>query len=273
MSKITLRALFVGAWLILGAATASSAFAWGQKGHDVTCNIAQRHLTKKAQKAISEIFDGKSIVYWSNWMDNASHGAEFAYTKTWHYKNIDAGESFDEAPLNENGDVVTAIEAQVAALKSGTLNKEASALALKMLVHLVGDLHCPMHMGHRSDSGGNRWQVQYFNNGSNLHSVWDSSIVESAHKWTYTEWANELDVLGKGPAVFGRGNKDIQAITAGSLRDWGKETFAIATYVYDNTPVGSKLSYDEVAFWTPVIEQQFLYGGLRLAALLNDIFQ
>ena len=65
--------------------------AWGQKGHDVTCEIAERHLDRGARKAVRRLLQGKSMVYWSNWLDNASHTPEYAYTKTWHYKNIDAG--------------------------------------------------------------------------------------------------------------------------------------------------------------------------------------
>lgn len=256
----TFIALIFGAGLILSAQTAS---AWGQKGHDVTCAIAERHLTPKAQKRISELFNGKSIVYWANWMDNASHTPDFKYTSTWHYKNIDADETYETAALNENGDVVTAIDAMASALKSGQLNKDQAALDLKFLVHLVGDLHCPMHMAHKSDRGGNRWQIQYFNNPKNLHGIWDTDLVESAHKWTYTEWADQIDRAGKAEQA---------AITAGTLNDWGKETFTITQKIYDSTPEGSKLSYDYVSEWAPVIEQQFLRGGLRLAALLNYIF-
>ena len=255
--------------IILGTSAAlllSSAdlFAWGQKGHDTTCAIAEKHLTGRAKRQINDILDGKSIVYWANWLDNASHTPEFAYTKTWHYKNIDADETYETAVENPSGDVEKAIAAQIAALKSGTLNKEAQAQALKMLVHLVGDLHCPMHMGHRSDSGGNRWQVQFFNNGTNLHSIWDSGLLENAHKWTYTEWVNQID----------RGSrKENKAIMQGTLADWGKETLEVATEVYAKTPVGQKMSYDEVAFWAPTIETQLQKGGLRLAAILNDIFK
>lgn len=64
-----------------GITASMDAFSWGQKGHDVTCAVAQRHLTKKAQKQISYLLDGKSIVYWANWMDNASHQREYSYTE------------------------------------------------------------------------------------------------------------------------------------------------------------------------------------------------
>ena len=95
-------------------------YCWGQKGHDVTCAVAQRHLTRKAARKIDEILDGKTIVYWANWMDNASHTPEYRYTSSWHYRNTDEGETFSGAPLNENGDVVRAVNEQIAALKSGS---------------------------------------------------------------------------------------------------------------------------------------------------------
>ena len=91
--------------------------AWGQKGHDVTCEIAERHLDRGARKAVRKLLEGKSMVYWSNWLDNASHTPEYAYTKTWHYKNIEAGVKYEDAELEPLGDVVTAINRQVQILK------------------------------------------------------------------------------------------------------------------------------------------------------------
>lgn len=256
-----LRMICLGAGLL---AVSVNGYSWGQKGHDVTCAVAQKHLTKKADRKVTELLDGKSIVYWANWMDNASHTPEYKYTSTWHYKNIDADETFENAALNEDGDVVRAINEQIAALKSGELSREEQVLSLKFLVHLMGDLHCPMHMGHKSDRGGNRWQVQYFGKGTNLHSIWDSSIIESAHKWTYTEWVEQIDT----------NSKDVNRVLAeGTPESWAKETYEICKTVYDGTPVGSKLSYDYVSEWTPTIEGQLLRAGLRLASVLNDIFR
>lgn len=240
------------------------AYSWGQKGHDVTCSIAQNHLCKKAKKEIAQLLDGQSIVYWSNWLDNASNTPEYAYSKTWHYKNVDADQTFESAPVNENGDVLTALHAQTAILKDKKASIDDRRLALKMVIHLMGDLHQPMHMGHKSDLGGNRWKINYFRADNNLHGIWDTQLVESAHKWSYGEWTNELDRLSKAQV------RDIQS---GTPEEWGKQTFELATQVYEGSPEGSKLSYDYVRTWTPVIEQQFLRGGLRLANVLNEIFK
>ena len=93
------------------------ASAWGQKGHDVVAYIAEKHLSKRTLKRVTEVLDGNSLVYVANWMDNASHTPAYAYTKTWHYKNIDAGVAYEDAELEPNGDVVTAIHAQLQVLK------------------------------------------------------------------------------------------------------------------------------------------------------------
>lgn len=245
------------------ATSAIQGFSWGQKGHDTVSYIAEQHLTPTAKAAAEKLLGGKSIVYYSNWLDNASHTPEYAYSKTWHYKNIDADETYDDAELLPAGDVVRAITEQSKVLDNKKSTDEQKALALKMIVHLVGDIHQPMHMGHRSDLGGNRWSVKYFKRPANLHSIWDTNLVESAHNWSYTEWQQQID----------RATPEEQAaiLEDKSPEKWGKETYYIAKEIYDTTPQEYNVSYDYIAKWAPVIEQQFLKGGLRLADLLNSI--
>lgn len=240
-----------------------SAMSWSQKGHDVVANIAQRHLTPATAAAVDSLLDGKSMVYWANWLDNASHTPDYAYTKTWHYKNVDEGVRYEEAQANPSGDAVTAVKQQIELLSNPSTPGADPTLALKILIHVTGDMHQPMHMGHATDLGGNRVKVKYFGRDTNLHSVWDGSLVESAHKWSYTEWSDQIDRVS---------NEQEAAIVDGSIDDWAKQTLALATQVYQSTPEGTNLSYDQVAAATPVIEQQLLNGGLRLAHLLNLIF-
>lgn len=248
-------AVLTGCWI--------QAYAWGQKGHDTVTAIAEKHLTPAAKTEVDSLLDGMSIVYWANWLDNASHTPEYAYSKTWHYKNIDTGLDYESAPLNDNGDIVRAVQSRIEVLKDASASKDEKVLALKMLVHLLGDMHQPMHLGHLSDLGGNRWAVKYFNRDKNLHGVWDSDLVESAHKWSYTEWVYQIDRTTPSKK---------KEILYGTPDDWAKETFTIATDVYDSTPEGTNISYDYIAKWTPTIENQFLKGGLRLADILNALF-
>ena len=124
-------------------------------------------------------------------------------------------------------------------------------------------MHQPMHMGHLSDLGGNKWQLRFFDRGTNLHSIWDNSLMNSGHAWTYTEWQQQLDRLSPEQEA---------AETTGNVDDWARQTHEIATRVYDYFPIGAKVSYNHIAHWTPVIEQQILRGGLRLARILNAIY-
>ncbi len=258
-----LRNLSIALTLGIATLTAPAASAWGQKGHDVTAYIAEQHLTPAARAAVDSLFEGKSMVYWANWLDNASHTPPYAYTKTWHYKNIDAGERYEEAQANPAGDAVLAIKAQLETLRDPHKSLADRQLAMKILVHVVGDIHQPMHMGHATDLGGNRVKVKFFGRDNNLHAVWDTNIVESAHKWGFTEW--QLMIDRATPAGQ-------EAIIDGTIDDWAKQTVAIATQIYEETPEGTNLSYNEVARWAPVIEDQLLRGGLRLAHLLNTLF-
>lgn len=249
--------------LALSALVTMQCFGWGQKGHDVTCTIAKRHMTANANKAVMELLDGKSMVYWANWLDNASHTAEYAYTKTWHYRNVDADQTWETAPNLPEGDIVRALNEQIAKLKATETPRSERQLALKMVIHLMGDLHQPLHIGRSTDRGGNNHKITFFKQPNNLHSVWDSNILEAGHKWSYTEWADEIDNASTEEAA---------QIRQGNISDWGKETHTICQTVYEETPENSNISYDEVAKWTLVIEQQLLRGGIRLASVLNEIF-
>ena len=146
---------------------AGSVYGWGQKGHDVTAYIAECHLTPEAAQKIDKVLNGHSPVYYCNWMDIASHTPEYNYTKTWHYLNIDEGQTLETMPRNPKGDVLTAVTTLVAELKAGGLAPEAETEKLKMLIHLVGDMHCPMHTGRLSDIGGNQRPVLMFGRRTN----------------------------------------------------------------------------------------------------------
>lgn len=240
------------------------ASAWGQKGHDVVAYIAEKHLSKRTLKRVTEVLDGNSLVYVANWMDNASHTDEYAYTKTWHYVNVGPDEgSYNNSTKTSSGDVVTAINGIVERIKSGTLTDKQERAELMMLIHLVGDMHCPMHAGMKSDRGGNSTKVKYFGKQRNLHSVWDSDIVESAHRWSYSEWQQQVDRASR---------KEQKRIAQGCPNDWIEETVLLARDIYARSSTDENLSYDYVAHYAPVVEQQLLKGGIRLAKILEELY-
>ena len=240
-------------------------FGWGQKGHDVVAYIAECNLTPEAYQKVVKKLGDHSLVYYANWLDNASYSDQYRYTKTWHYANVDEGYTYDTMPKNEKGDVVTAINGIIAELKSGKLSAEQENVRLRMLIHLVGDIHCPMHAGHLSDRGGNSVIVKFFDKETKLHSLWDTALVEAAHKWSYTEWEQQLNRYCT--------TEQKQKLAQGEAVDWLNESHKIATEIYKVSPEKGKLYYDYITYYTPVIEKQLLSGGLRLAKILNELYE
>ena len=241
-----------------------NAFGWGQKGHDVVAYVAEQNLSARVARKVTKVLEGHSLVYYANWMDNASHTPEYAHTSTWHYANVDEGYTYQTMPKNENGDVVQAVINLTEQLKKGGMTSQEESVALRMLIHLVGDMHCPIHAGHKTDLGGNRVEVLYFGKPQKLHSIWDSALVESAHNWGYTEWQREIDRQPR---------KEDKKVQEGTPEQWFMETVELCKGVYKDMPEGAKISYDEVAKYAPLIEQQLLKGGLRLAKLLEYIYK
>ena len=242
-----------------------TSFGWGQKGHDVVAYIAECNLSPKVYQKVVKVLNHHSPVYYANWLDNASYSDEYRYTKTWHYANVDEGFTYETMPKNEKGDVVSGINLCIAEIKSGKLTPEQESARLKMLIHLVGDIHCPMHAGRLSDRGGNNVTVKFFNRDIKLHKLWDTELVEAAHKWSYTEWEQQLNRYCSAERKA--------ELAKGEAKDWLEQSHAIATEIYTISPEKSKLCYDYITYYTPVIEKQLLSGGLRLARILNELYK
>ena len=267
--KKYLSAFFCTALLLSSIST----FAWGPTGHDVVAAIAEQHLSKKAKKEISKLLDGKSIVYYSSWMDNIQNSPywENGYdkTKTWHYANVDKGHTYETMEKNKDGDVVNGLEMLTKEMKENyaQLTDSMKVDYLKMIVHMVGDLHCPMHAGRLSDRGGNGTKVKWFGQNTNLHSIWDSKMIDSARKWSYSEWVEHLDRANK---------KYRKSVMRGTYEEWFMDTVDGAASLYEyveNMGVDNpNLSYQYVYDFSPLLEDRLLVGGYRLAYVLNTIF-
>ena len=252
----------------------TAAYAWGPKGHDVVAAIAEQHLTPKAKKKINKLLDGRSIVHYASWMDNIQNSPYWEYgynkTKTWHYANVDKGLTYETMPKNPAGDVVSGLEFLTKEMTENYDNLTDSMRVdyLKMIVHMVGDLHCPMHAGRLSDRGGNDTKVYWFNEKSSMHSIWDSKMIEAAKKWSHTEWVFYLDRTDK---------KFRKSVVEGNYEDWFMTTVSEAAafyeYVENTGEEMPNLSYGFVFEFTPLLERQLLNGGHRLAYVLNTIFK
>ncbi|HET8737524.1 MAG TPA: S1/P1 nuclease [Pricia sp.] len=248
-------------FLISGLTFANDA-VWSKTGHRVVGEVAQQHLTARARKAIENLLDGQSLAEVSTLGDEIK--ADNAYRKfsAWHYVNFPAHKKYGDEPPSKNGDLMTGIEKCIEGIKNSNSSKADRVFYLKMFVHLIGDLHQPMHVGRLKDKGGNDIQVKWFNKGSNLHRVWDSNMIDD-YGMSYTELATNLPELSKA---------EIRKIQKGDIYDWVEESQDLANEVYSSVEMGEKLYYRYSYVWFDTVERQLQKGGLRLAKVLNALF-
>jgi hypothetical protein len=235
-------------------------FAWGPTGHRVTGLIAEKHLTKKARKEIERILQGQSLAMASTWMDEIRSDSTYDYANDWHWVTIPDGKTYQETPKNPDGDLVQTLERLIAELKSKHLNAKEEAEHLKMLIHLLGDIHQPLHVGGGNDQGGNNIKVTWFRSESNLHRVWDSEMIDDT-KLSYTELAQSLE---KPDEI------KISTWQKSSVTDWAKESMAYRddVYRYGNGKLGYRYAYENFH----IVRYRLLQAGIRLAGVLNQIY-
>ena len=178
--------------LITLSAHSPNALFWGQIGHRTVERIADGMLTKKAQEEVKRVLGSETLAEVSTWMDEIRSDRAYNYANTWHYCTIPDGMTYEEAPKQEGGDVIWAIEKIIDELKSDTLTAEQEETNLRFLVHLVGDIHQPLHVGNGEDRGGNDIKVTWFGSNTNLHSVWDSRMIDGK-QFSYYELADWIN--------------------------------------------------------------------------------
>lgn len=248
-------------FLVLLVSFTSQADDWGKTGHRATGAIAEQYLNRKARKAIAQLLDGESLALVSTFADDIKSDAQYKVYGPQHYVNIPFDKTYDTHPKSEKGDIIQGIDNAITILKSTTATKEEKAFQLRMLVHFIGDLHQPLHTGLAEDKGGNDFQVRWYKDGTNLHRVWDTEMIDS-YGMSYSELAMNMPQLNK---------KERMAMASGTHRDWLEDSRDVVKDIYANTSVGDKLGYRYMYDYFDVLKGQLQKGGVRLAALLNEV--
>jgi hypothetical protein len=257
--------------------------AWGPTGHRVVGAIAERFLDPIIAVKVQNILRGESMAKVSTWPDEIRSAPEtYAYTYPWHLTNWkDEEQEHDET--NSYGKLLTAIQEQTAVLKDPGALPEKKNFALKFLVHLIGDLHQPLHVGNGLDQGGNTCKVTFHKKALNLHQLWDEDLIDFT-RLSFTEMASFL--------LQGRKSEEIIKWRQGSLLDWARESKELRSEVYPpqvrptqlqmsvkqycrtDIVISSedipKLGYEYSYRFMPVVEKRLFQAGLRLALILNQ---
>ena len=240
--------------------------AWGTEGHRVAGQIAESYLTPKARKAIGEILGYESISMASNWADFIKSDPNYNYLSSWHYIDFDKVFTYPEMQQyldhDTNVDAYTKLQFLIGELKKKDLSKENKTLYFKMLIHIVEDVHQPMHTAHADDKGGNDFKVNWFNTPTNLHAVWDSQLIDF-QQLSYTEYAAAINhTTAEQRAEWQKA----------PISQWLFESNQIAEKLYTEIKPGDTLNYRYNFTHIDTVNQQLLKAGVRLAGLLNSIF-
>ena len=245
----------------------SQASAWGLLGHRIVGEIAYSYLSSHTKKEIAKILGTESMAMAANWADFIKSDSTFDYLTTWHYIDFKPNSTQDQVLnyLSQDSavDAYTKINFLVNELKNKSLAQDKKVMYLRLLIHLVGDIHQPLHVGRSTDEGGNKIKVQWFNAPFNLHAVWDAQLI-NFQQLSYTEYAAAINHTTKSQV------KDWQAEP---MQQWFWHSYSVAENIYNDVKPDDKLSYKYNFKYLDTLNQQLLMGGVHLAGLLNEIFK
>ena len=234
-------------------------FGWGKVGHGLVAELAFTFLDSNTKATVQKYLGSTTIEQAATWMDEVRSDHSYDYMKSWHYVNIAKGKQYEET---KDGNIINALNTAINKLKHReNLSNDDIKVNLMIIFHLAGDLHMPLHVGYEDDKGGNTVQVKYNNNQTNLHRLWDTDIIESEQIST-NDCLLQLKKFNK---------EEIDAIKNTNIEGWIHEPRSLLYKVYDFKDGNIDASYVEKN--KPVIETQLLIAGLRLSAVLSEIFK
>ncbi|MGB7541795.1 MAG: S1/P1 nuclease [Burkholderiales bacterium] len=278
--------------LLLALGTpAADAFAWGPEGHRMVGEIATRYLSAEASRQVAALLKGdrladghlshrKTLDEVASWADEIKDYSWGKKRGAWHFDDLPVCGSADYSRYCRKGACASAqLARQIEILGNRELPIHRRNEALKWVVHLMGDIHQPLHAADRHDRGGNRVEVSFFGQRDNppygelnLHAVWDIHMVQRL----------VAERGGEKAVVSARiDDADKSAWERGSVSDWVNESNLIArNFVYPALPVRFScsgritdvLTLDQAYYSkaAPVIETQIRKAGIRLARVLNE---
>ena len=246
---------------VLAIGIAIGLISWGRTGHNVIGQIAANHLTDPANAQIKALLGSETLADVASWADDN----RTPETAPWHFINVEPGLSFDDfkQQVESKVDVYTVLVKEEGILADENASRGERTTALKFVVHFIGDIHQPMHVSRAEDKGGNTIQVQYDGHGTNLHSLWDTKLLEHAGL-SEGQLAQQIDKATL-PEIK-KWQDDPQII-------WAWESYQISTQLYAEIDKnGTEIDDAYYQSHYPVVENRIEKAGIRLAGILNAIF-
>jgi len=253
------RLAFLSSLVVVSLSSAPALYAWGSTGHRAIGRLAERHLSPAAARAVRELLAPEQLAYVTTWADEIRSEPEWSKADPWHFASVPDGQSIDATVRNPAGDVLEAFARFEKVLGDRSAPRSERAQALKWIAHLVGDIHQPLHVGRAEDQGGNGTVVLWFGEPSNLHTVWDSTIIQHS-ELSFSELADLVDHPSPD---------DLRDWRASRPADWARESQELRASVY---AIGDRrLSWRYVHDQWPVVQRRILQAGVRLAATIERL--
>ncbi|MDB5230630.1 MAG: Nuclease, partial [Chitinophagaceae bacterium] len=225
------------AFLLVTVLHGTNVSAWGVLGHRIVGQIAYSYLTPKARLGVAGILGNESVAMSSNWADFIKSDPTYNYLGPWHYADMDDGLSYaaiqNYFAKDTATDAYTKLNFLISGLRNKGLPKTQQLMYLRLIIHIVGDLHQPMHIGKKEDAGGNKVRLTWFNDPTNLHAVWDEKLI-NFQQLSYTEYANAINYTTSSQRALWQN----QPIT-----QWIYESYELRNKIYRETKENDKLSY------------------------------
>lgn len=240
------------------------ALAWGSNGHRITGAIAEQNLSGVARANVRLLLSNEDLAEASTWPDEMKSDPATYWQKEaspWHYITVKDGNAYKPADAPAEGDAITALQGFTKTLKNPDAPSTDRRLALRFIVHIIGDLHQPLHAGGGTDRGGNDFKVTWFGKPTNLHSVWDSAMIEQ-RSLSYSEHADWLSRSMTPEQIIAWNTAD-PAI-------WTTESIALRKTIYPQNP---ELSWDYAYQHHEEVDLRLKQAGVRIAAYLNKVFE
>lgn len=234
---------------------------WWDLGHRIVARLADLRLTPHTRDAVRDILGGQNMADASVWADNIKNYRHDA--DPLHYVNIPLRDTVyvPERYCPKGRCIIAAIEHDRQVLADPATSPADRAEALRFLIHFMGDLHQPLHVGDNHDRGGNDRAVNLLGHPTNLHKVWDGELIDSSG----VDQEGYFQYLRRRMASL-----DTQALERGTVVDWAMEGHRISAERVYRLPKNGRLGRAYVKANRPVIDRQLIAGGVRLAKVLNE---
>ncbi len=246
--------------LLIVVGTAEKTLAWGKTGHELTAKVAYALLDDSTRKIVQQFLGKTSFEEASVWMDEEKSNSYYNYMRTWHYVDFEKNEKYVPS-LERNA--LTVLHSAITELKNyktNGLSKKDIKYRILLIFHIVGDIHQPLHTGYGSDRGGNSININSPFLSGNLHSVWDGQILDFK-KINFDTCMHYYNALSKDQIAAYRKINELKWI-------YESRTYLDAVYNFQNNYLDKNYIDNNV----DIIKKELVIGGIRLASVLDEIF-